>query len=51
VLDLHVAGRLPRRGLVRQEQVLFDEFIANRFGQHYDCQVATRYSSGVDVDA
>ncbi len=50
VLDLHVAGRLPRRGLVRQEQVNFDDFIANRFGQHYDSQVATRYSSSVGND-
>jgi saccharopine dehydrogenase-like NADP-dependent oxidoreductase len=47
VLDLHVGGRLPRRGLVRQEQVDFDQFMANRFGQHYESQVATRYSSSV----
>lgn len=48
VLDLHVAGKLPRRGLVKQEQVVFDDFITNRFGQYYQSQVATRYSSGVD---
>jgi len=36
VLDLHVAGRLPSRGLVRQEQVNFEEFIANRFGKQYE---------------
>ncbi len=47
VLDLHAAGRLPRRGLVRQEQVGLDEFLANRFGQYYDCRTATRFSSGV----
>lgn len=47
VLDLHVAGRLPTRGFVRQEQVDFDEFLANRFGQHYNSsQGATRFSSG-----
>ncbi len=46
-LDLHVAGRLPRRGMVRQEQVSFDEFVANRFGQYYESQMATRFSSGV----
>jgi saccharopine dehydrogenase-like NADP-dependent oxidoreductase len=46
-LDLHVAGRLPTRGFVRQEQVDFDEFLANRFGQHYNnSQGATRFSSG-----
>jgi saccharopine dehydrogenase-like NADP-dependent oxidoreductase len=36
VLDLFVAGRLPRRGFVRQEEVDFDAFIANRFGRHYE---------------
>jgi saccharopine dehydrogenase-like NADP-dependent oxidoreductase len=47
VLDLHVAGRLPTRGFVRQEEVNFDEFLANRFGQHYNnSQGATRFSSG-----
>ncbi|QDV69466.1 Lysine 6-dehydrogenase [Rosistilla carotiformis] len=35
VVDLHVAGLLPRQGFVRQEQVRFDQFIANRFGKHY----------------
>lgn len=47
VLDLHVSGKLPRRGLVRQEQVDFSEFMANRFGRYYESQAATRYSSGV----
>ncbi len=46
VLDLHVAGRLPQRGLVQQEQVSFEEFVANRFGQYYESQMATRFSSG-----
>jgi saccharopine dehydrogenase-like NADP-dependent oxidoreductase len=47
VVDLHVAGRLPRRGLVRQEDVPLNDFLANRFGQYYQSQMATRYSSGV----
>jgi saccharopine dehydrogenase-like NADP-dependent oxidoreductase len=47
VLDLHVAGRLPSRGLVLQEQVPFDEFISNRFGEYYESRMATRFSSGV----
>jgi saccharopine dehydrogenase-like NADP-dependent oxidoreductase len=47
VLDLHVADRLPQRGLVKQEDVPFEEFLANRFGQYYESQIATRYSSGV----
>jgi saccharopine dehydrogenase-like NADP-dependent oxidoreductase len=47
VLDLHVADRLPRRGLVRQEDVPLEVFLTNRFGQYYESQMATRYSSGV----
>jgi hypothetical protein len=47
VVDLHVAGQLPRSGLVRQEDVRLDEFLANRFGQYYQSQMATRFSSGV----
>jgi saccharopine dehydrogenase-like NADP-dependent oxidoreductase len=47
VLDLHVAGRLPQRGLVRQEDVALDAFLTNRFGQYYESQMATRYRSGV----
>ena len=50
-LDLHAAGRLPRRGFVRQEQVDFDEFLANRFGRKYDCQGTTRFSSGLASDS
>ncbi|HUK37093.1 MAG TPA: saccharopine dehydrogenase C-terminal domain-containing protein [Vicinamibacterales bacterium] len=42
VLDLFLQGRLPRRGFVRQEQVDFDMFIANRFGKHYDSPASAR---------
>lgn len=35
VLDMHTKGQLPNTGFVRQEQVDFDNFLANRFGQHY----------------
>ncbi len=34
-VDLHRNGKLPTTGFVRQEQVVFEEFLANRFGQHY----------------
>lgn len=34
-LDLHVSGKLPDSGFVKQEDVHYDDFIANRFGQHY----------------
>jgi saccharopine dehydrogenase-like NADP-dependent oxidoreductase len=50
VLDLHFAGKLPERGFVRQEQVRFDEFLANRFGRRYHADgaspLACDYSSG-----
>ncbi len=36
VLDLHVAGKLPNRGLVRQEQVSLTDFLSNRFGKCFD---------------
>jgi saccharopine dehydrogenase-like NADP-dependent oxidoreductase len=42
VLDLFVGGQLPRRGFVRQEQVDFDAFIANRFGKYYDSPASAR---------
>ncbi|HKC23918.1 MAG TPA: saccharopine dehydrogenase C-terminal domain-containing protein [Thermoanaerobaculia bacterium] len=35
VLDLHVAGKLPARGFVRQEEVPLADFLANRFGRAY----------------
>ena len=33
MLDLLVAGKLPNRGLVRQEQVALEDFLDNRFGR------------------
>ena len=42
VLDLHVTGQLPNTGFVRQEQVSFDAFLANRFGSHYVSAGSTR---------
>ena len=35
VLDLHATGVLPASGFVRQEDIPFDAFIANRFGRAY----------------
>ncbi|QEL15944.1 saccharopine dehydrogenase family protein [Limnoglobus roseus] len=34
-VDLHVADRLPSQGFVKQEDVDYAEFMANRFGKHY----------------
>jgi saccharopine dehydrogenase-like NADP-dependent oxidoreductase len=35
MVDLLVAGTLPQKGFVKQEQCRLDDFLANRFGQHY----------------
>jgi saccharopine dehydrogenase-like NADP-dependent oxidoreductase len=35
MIDLLVQGRLPRRGLVRQEQTRLEDFLSNRFGRFY----------------
>jgi hypothetical protein len=35
VLDLHLHDRLPSTGFVKQEQVDFEIFLANRFGENY----------------
>ncbi|MGE5622250.1 MAG: saccharopine dehydrogenase family protein [Bacillota bacterium] len=35
MVDLLMQGRLPKRGLVRQEQAKLDDFLANRFGRFY----------------
>ncbi|MGO8747698.1 MAG: saccharopine dehydrogenase C-terminal domain-containing protein [Thermoguttaceae bacterium] len=41
VLDLHVKGRLPESGFVRQEQVDFNDFIGDRFGHWYAVEKRT----------
>lgn len=35
VLDLHVVGKLPKKGFVRQEDVKLDDLLANEFGKPY----------------
>ncbi|WP_428940456.1 saccharopine dehydrogenase family protein [Fontivita pretiosa] len=39
VVDLHVSGKLPKQGFVRQEQVNLRDFLSNRFGRCYDCSM------------
>ena len=41
-LDLHMKGRLPESGFVRQEQVDFNDFINDRFGHWYASKENTR---------
>ncbi|WP_119390387.1 saccharopine dehydrogenase family protein [Taklimakanibacter lacteus] len=38
ILDLLASGKLRRQGFVRQEEVALADFLANRFGRHYDPQ-------------
>ncbi len=35
VLDMLSAGRLPQSGLIRQEEIALQPFLANRFGRCY----------------
>lgn len=35
VLDMLAAGELPRKGLIRQEEIALPKFLANRFGRAY----------------
>ncbi len=45
VLDMHAQSELPSTGFVRQEEVDFERFLANRFGRHYDSKIATRFTT------
>jgi saccharopine dehydrogenase-like NADP-dependent oxidoreductase len=51
VLDLLAAGRLPQRGLVRQEDIRLDEFLANRFGRAYAREPGTTTAAAVALRA
>jgi saccharopine dehydrogenase-like NADP-dependent oxidoreductase len=44
VIDLFLHGQLPQQGFVRQEQVNFEQFLANRFGRHYESSSSTSFS-------
>ncbi len=49
VFDLHCQGLLTGTGLVRQEQVALNDFLNNRFGQHY--RGSKIYSRFMGIDA
>jgi saccharopine dehydrogenase-like NADP-dependent oxidoreductase len=51
VVDLHREGKLTGTGLVRQEQVGLEEFMANRFGRHYrGAEIYSRLVGTLDGD-
>jgi saccharopine dehydrogenase-like NADP-dependent oxidoreductase len=35
MVDMVVEGKLPQKGMVRQEQATLADFTANRFGRYY----------------
>ncbi len=45
-LDLMAEGKLPQRGFVRQEDIRFDDFIANRFGRNYVADGVEPHTAG-----
>jgi saccharopine dehydrogenase-like NADP-dependent oxidoreductase len=44
VVDLHIQEQLPRSGFVKQEQIDYEAFVANRFGKQYDTPSLTRFA-------
>ena len=46
-VDLHLAGKLPCTGFVKQEDVRFEDFMENRFGRFYRVGSATVGSGSV----
>ncbi len=50
VVDLYFNGKLSGTGLVRQEQVKLEDFLKNRFGQHYHgSKISSRFSGLADA--
>jgi len=49
ILDLHAAGHLPAQGFVRQEDVVLEQFLNNRFGRVYDPQRVGALELGHEV--
>jgi saccharopine dehydrogenase-like NADP-dependent oxidoreductase len=50
VVDLYCEGKLTGTGLVRQEQVGLNDFLNNRFGQHYrGSKIYSRFSGVSDT--
>lgn len=43
LVDLCMTGKIRAQGFVRQEQIEFDDFITNRFGQFYEQTVTSRF--------
>jgi saccharopine dehydrogenase-like NADP-dependent oxidoreductase len=49
MVDLYFSGKLGARGLVLQEQVGLETFLANRFGQHYRTGTSSLFSLATKV--
>jgi saccharopine dehydrogenase-like NADP-dependent oxidoreductase len=49
VVDLFREGKISGTGMVRQEEVALDDFLANRFGRHYrGAKIYSRFVGAVD---
>ncbi len=49
VVDLFFEGQLAGQGLMRQEQVALEDFLANRFGRHYrGSKIYSRFTGPLD---
>ena len=51
VVDLCTQGRVGSKGLVRQEEVTFDDFIENRFGKRYESNISSRFVGNEDNES
>jgi saccharopine dehydrogenase-like NADP-dependent oxidoreductase len=49
VLDLHVQGKLRSSGFIRQEEIRLPDFLANRFGHHYQSHATPHVSIATDA--
>jgi saccharopine dehydrogenase-like NADP-dependent oxidoreductase len=49
MLDLHRTGALGATGVVRQEQVSLEAFLANRFGQPYQAGASSLFNRSMSV--
>jgi saccharopine dehydrogenase-like NADP-dependent oxidoreductase len=50
VVDLWVTGKLGSQGFVKQEEVAMEDFIANRFGKHYESKISSRWVGNGEAD-
>lgn len=50
-IDLFIEGKLSDCGFVRQEEIDLDDFLGNRFGQHYGAEISSPFRFDDDTEA